>query len=122
MILLGVPNSGAKQSTVPFDLIEAAMPVAERQLLQVGRDLSERPDSLPFVMNERYVDNATRYHVIYGDVGNGSDGVVSVASAKAVPLSFPETAIMFDVAHDELHRSATSTGIAVVINTMLQGQ
>lgn len=122
LILIGVPNTGAKESTVPFDLIETAMPVAERQLLQVGRDLSEQPDSLPFVMNDRYIDNRTRYHVIYGDVGNGTDGVVSVDSAKAVPLSFPETAVMFNVAHDDLHRRATSTGIAVVINNMLQAR
>lgn len=120
LVMLGVPNAGAQASTLPFAAIEAKLPESERQLLQVGQDLSEQPGSLPFVMNASYVDNATRYHIIYGDLGNGSDGVVTTASALALPLTPPESATLFVAAHDALHQSATSLGIAVWIGTLLQ--
>ncbi|MFT4844102.1 MAG: pimeloyl-ACP methyl ester carboxylesterase [Planctomycetota bacterium] len=121
LIMLGVPNAGAQASTLPFTTIEAKLPESERWLLQVGQDLSEQPDSLPFVMNASYVDNATRYHIIYGDIGNGSDGVVTTDSALALPLTGAESATLFTVQHDDLHLRATSLGIAVWIGTLLQG-
>ncbi|MGK0205122.1 MAG: pimeloyl-ACP methyl ester carboxylesterase [Planctomycetota bacterium] len=122
LIMLGVPNAGAQTSTIPFAAIEAKLPESERWLLQVGQDLGEQPESLPFVMNVSYVNNATRYHIIYGDLGNGSDGVVTTASALALPLTAPESATLFMVQHDDLHRRATTLGIAVWIGTLLQGQ
>lgn len=122
LIMLGVPNAGAQASTLPFATIEAKLAESERSLLQVGHDLGEEPGSLPFVMNDLYVDNPTRYHIIYGDLGNGSDGVVTVASALALPLTSPETATLFTVGHDDLHLRATTFGIAVWIGTLLQGQ
>lgn len=122
LILLGVPNAGAKDSALPFAMIEANLAAAERSLLRVGSDLSEQPDSLPFLMNATYSNNATRYHTIYGDLGSGTDGVVTAASALALPLTLPETATMFVAAHDALHRQATSLGIAVWMGTLLQAQ
>lgn len=121
LIMLGVPNAGAQGSALAFAAIEAKLPESERMLVQVGQDLSEQPGSLPLVMNASYVDNATRYHIIYGDIGNGSDGVVTTDSALALPLTGAESATLFMVAHDDLHRRATSLGIAVWIGTLLQG-
>jgi pimeloyl-ACP methyl ester carboxylesterase len=120
LIMLGVPNAGAQASTLPFAALRAKMPESERRLLQVGEDLSEEPGTLPFVMNDTYIDNETRYHTIYGDIGNGSDGVVTTVSALALPLTTPESTTLFTVAHDDLHRRATSYGIAVWIGTLLQ--
>jgi pimeloyl-ACP methyl ester carboxylesterase len=120
LILLGTPNGGAQALTLPFAAIEAGVPEDERWLLQVGQDLSEEPDSLPLQLNASYVDNATRYHLIYGDIGIGSDGVVSVASVLALPLFGSETEKMFGATHPGLHRDATTLGIAVWIGTLLQ--
>jgi pimeloyl-ACP methyl ester carboxylesterase len=122
LVMLGVPNAGAQASTLPFAAIAAKLPESERWLLQVGEDLGEEPGSLPFVMNASYINNATRYHIIYGDIGNGSDGVVTTASALALPVAAPESATLFTVAHDDLHQRATSLGIAVWIGTLLQAQ
>ena len=75
---------------------------------------------MPLQLNASYVDNATRYHLIYGDIGIGSDGVVSVASVLALPLFGSETEKMFGATHPGLHRDATTLGIAVWIGTLLQ--
>lgn len=120
LIMLGGPNAGAQASTLPFATIAERLPESERWMLQVGEDLSEQPGTLPFVMNSTYIDNETRYHTIYGDIGDGSDGVVTTASALALPLTTPESTTLFTVGHDDLHRRATSYGIAVWVGTLLQ--
>lgn len=125
LILLGTPNGGAQALTLPFAAIAAVVPEDERWLLQVGQDLSEEPDSLPLRMNASYVDNATRYHLIYGElfdggIGIGSDGVVSVASVLALPLFGLETPKDFVATHIGLHRDAATLGIDVWIGTLLQ--
>lgn len=122
LIMLGPPNAGAQSSTLPLAAFEAALPESERALLQVAMDLGEQPGSLPLVMNQLYVDNATRYHIVYGDLGSGSDGVVTTASALALPLAGPETATLFLAPHDDLHQRATSLGIATWIGTLMQAQ
>jgi len=122
LIMLGPPNAGAKSSTLPFAMFESVLPESERNLLQVAVDLSEEPGSLPLVMNQSYFDNATRYHIIYGDLGTGTDGVVTTASALALPVTAPETATLFMAPHDDLHLRATSLGIAVWIGTLMQSQ
>lgn len=122
LVMLGPPNAGAQTSTLPFAAFETALPESERDLLQVAMDLSEQPGSLPLVMNNNFVANATHYHVIYGDIGTGSDGVVSTMSALSVPLVEPETATLFLAPHDDLHQRATSLGIALWIGTLMQTQ
>ncbi len=122
LVMLGPPNAGAQNSTLPLAAFEAALPESERDLLRVAIDLGEQPGSLPLVMNANYVDNATRYHVVYGDLGTGSDGVIAVSSALAVPLVGAETATLFLAPHDDLHQRATSLGIAVWIGTLMQTQ
>lgn len=122
LIMLGPPNAGAKASTLPFAMFESVLPAAERNLLQVAVDLSEEPGSLPLVMNQNYSDNETRYHIIYGDLGTGTDGVVTTASALALPVTAPETSTLFLAPHDDLHLRATSLGIAVWIGTLMQSQ
>ena len=120
--MLGPPNAGAQSSTLPLAAFEEGLPASERHLVQVASDLSERPDSLPIVMNQSYVDNLTYYDIIYGDLGNGSDGVVTTASALALPITAPETSMMFVAPHDDLHRRATSLGIAVWIGSLMQSR
>ncbi|MFN3243406.1 MAG: hypothetical protein ACE37K_18025 [Planctomycetota bacterium] len=122
LILVAPPNAGAAGAVGPFALLESVITPDEAYLLQAADDLSERPGSLPFEMNASYVDNATRYHVIYGDLGGGTDGVVPVASATALPVGASETSTMFVAQHDDLHRLATSLGIAVWMGTLLQVQ
>lgn len=122
LVMLGPPNAGARASTLPFAAFEATLPASERDLLQVAVDLGEEPVSLPLAMNQGYVDNATLYHVIYGDLGTGTDGVVTTASALSLPLFGPETATLFMAPHDDLHLRATSLGVAVWIGTLMQTQ
>jgi len=122
LVMLAPPNAGAEMALLPLSLLDAAIAPEERYLLQLSDDLSEQPGSLPFEMNATYVDNATRYHIIYGDIGNGSDGVVPVVSATALPIGPGETSTEFVAQHDDLHRLATSLGIAVWMGTVLQAQ
>jgi hypothetical protein len=82
-------------------------------------DLEEGAGTFTAQLNAAYVDNATDYHVIYGDVGTGTDGVVAVASALAVPLSGPETATVFVATHVDLHVRAAALGVAARINDLL---
>ena len=120
--MIAPPNAGAASATGPFALLQGLLAPGELHLIQAASDLSEAPGSLPFVMNAAYLDNATRYHVVYGDIGDGSDGVVQVASALALPLGAGETATMFVAQHDDLHRQSSSLGVAVLIEALLQVQ
>lgn len=121
LVMIGTPNAGAPTITQAFSPFVTALPLEERRFLQTAHDLDGQPGSLPLEMNSTFVDNATVYHVVYGDVGGGSDGVVSTSSALAVPLSGPETVMMFPGSHDDLHRRATSLGVAVWVGGLLQG-
>ena len=122
LVMIAPPNAGAASATGPFALLQGLLAPGELHLIQAASDLSEAPGSLPFVMNAAYLDNATRYHVVYGDIGDGSDGVVQVASALALPLGAGETATMFVAQHDDLHRQSSSLGVAVLIEALLQVQ
>ncbi|HEB54348.1 MAG TPA: hypothetical protein ENI87_13935 [bacterium] len=119
LIMLGAPNAGSLAAVAPFETMFALLPAEERRLLQVVPDLDETPESLPLAMNAAYVDNATRYHVIFGDVGGGTDGVVTVLSTLAVPLAGDETAFGFLAAHDALHLQAAPLGIAARVLSLL---
>jgi len=122
LVLMAPPNAGAAAAVAPFAVLEGLLAPEESQLLQTADDLSERADSLPLLMNASYFDNATRYHTIYGDIGDGSDGVVPAASALALPLGAGETATLYAAQHDDLHRLATSLGIAVWMGSVMQAQ
>ena len=119
LILLGVPNAGSELGSALVESLLPRVPEAERALLQAALDLSFRPEAVTMLLNANYVDNPTRYHVLYGDVGSFGDGVVSVASALALPLFSPETATRFLVGHDELHRAAASNGVTARIHQLL---
>lgn len=121
LVLLGVPNAGADLGDQLAASLLPNVPPAEYPLLQAVFDIGYRPDSIVLQMNAAYVDNATRYHVIFGDIGGGTDGVVSVASALALPLFPPETAAQFPAQHDDLHVFAGLNGIAARIGQLLQG-
>lgn len=119
LILLGVPNAGSELGSALVESLLPRVPEAERSLLQAAIDLSFRPEAVTMLLNANYVDNPTRYHVLYGDVGSFGDGVVSVASALALPLFSPETATRFLVGHDDLHRTAASNGVTARIHQLL---
>lgn len=120
LVLLGVPNAGSEYGDDLVASLLPNVPPAEVYLLQAALDISYRPDAICLQMNASYVDNATRYHVIFGDVGGGTDGVVSVVSALALPLFPPETAAQFFARHDELHTRAGGNGITSRIDLLLQ--
>jgi pimeloyl-ACP methyl ester carboxylesterase len=120
LVMLGVPNAGSELGNGLSLTLLPHVPAAELPLLQAVVDLSYRPDSITMQLNAAYVDNPTRYHVVYGDLGSGSDGVVTVASATALPLFGPETSAGFAVDHDGLHRAAGANGIAAHVGALLQ--
>lgn len=122
LVMMAPPNAGAASAVTPFALLQAVTEPEEAYLIQTADDLSESAGSLPLLMNASYVDSATRYHTVYGDIGTGTDGVVSVASALALPRGAGETATLFVAQHDDLHRLATSLGVAVLIGSLLQAQ
>lgn len=120
LVLLGVPNAG---SDLGDDLVGGLwpnVPPAERFLLQSAHDISYQPDALGRLLTAGYVDNATRYHLVYGDRGDGSDGVVTVASTLALPLLPPETLAPFVADHGQLHMLAQSLGITALLDQLLQ--
>jgi pimeloyl-ACP methyl ester carboxylesterase len=121
LILLAVPNAGSELGGALLGTLVPQVPLAEAALVQSADDLSFSPQAITNVMNASYVDNPTRYFVLYGDVNySGSDGVVTVASALALPLFWPETSTRFEAEHNELHTSAGSLGVAARIDTILQ--
>lgn len=120
LVLMGVPNAGSELGEELVRVLLPNLTLGDQRLLQSAIDLSYRPDAATVAMNAAYVDNATRYHVIYGDLGGGSDGVVSVASALALPLFATESAFLFAAQHDELHTRAASNGVAARLDQLLQ--
>ena len=119
LVLLGVPNAGCDIGEQLVATMVATSPAAERSKVQAALDLSYRSDAITARMNALYADNATRYHVVYGDLGGG-DGVVTVASALAVPLGPGETAMAFPTFHDALHTLASVNGVAAHVAALLQ--
>lgn len=119
LVLLGVPNAGCDIGEQLVATLVAQSPATERGKVQAALDLSYRSDAITARMNALYVDNATRYHVVYGDLGGG-DGVVTVASALAVPLGPDETANAFPTFHDALHTLAAVNGVAAHVAALLQ--
>lgn len=119
LLLLGVPNGGSDLGSALVATILPLLPAAEQYKLQAAIDLSYRPDAVTMSLNANYVDNPTRYHVLYGDLGGQSDGVVNVASALALPLFGPETATAFVAAHDALHTEAAQNGVLVRMQQLL---
>ena len=122
LVMVAPPNAGAAAATAPFTLLQGLLQPDESHLIQASSDLSEAPGSLPFALNAAYQDSATRYHIVYGDIGDGSDGVVQVSSALALPLGLGETATPFVALHDALHRQAGSLGVAAWVGALLQAQ
>ena len=121
LVMMAPPNAGAASAVAPLAFLQSLVAPQEQPLLQVVSDLDESPSSLPLEMNAGYVDNASMYHIVYGDLGSGTDGVVSVASALALPLGFQEQHAMFVAQHDDLHRNATSLGVGAWIRAVLLG-
>lgn len=119
LVLLGVPNAGCDIGEQLVATMVATSPAAERPKVQAALDLSYRSDAITARMNALYVDNATRYHVVYGDLGGG-DGVVTVASALALPLGPGESATAFPAFHDGLHTLAGVNGVAAHVGALLQ--
>lgn len=119
LLLLGVPNAGSDLGSALVATILPLIPEPEQYKLQAAIDLSYRPDAVTMSLNANYVDNPTRYHVLYGDLGAQSDGVVNVASALALPLFGPETATGFPVGHVELHTEAAQNGVLARVQQLL---
>ncbi|MEO6594238.1 MAG: hypothetical protein ABIP94_05750, partial [Planctomycetota bacterium] len=120
LILLGTPNAGSTTASEILAALLPILPAADARFLQAGPDLTEGAGSFTEQLNATYVDNATVYHSIYGDLGNSTDGIVSVASARAVPLYAPDTERLFYATHTGLHLDAASLGVAAWINMLLQ--
>lgn len=120
LVLLGVPHAGCDIGELLVDTMLAQSRLDEQAKLQAAVDLSYSPFALTVGMNADYVDNATRYHIVYGDVGIGGDGVVSVVSALALPLGPGETTAVFAAFHDALHVEAATNGVAAHVALLLQ--
>ncbi len=119
LVLLGVPMAGSEVGEALLATMVAQSRPEEQTKLQAAVDLSYRTDAVTRTMNAQYADNATRYHVVYGDLG-GTDGVVTVASALALPLGPDESAVGFPVLHDALHAQAATNGVAAHVTSLLQ--
>jgi len=119
LVLIGVPNAGCDIGEQLVATMVVPAPSSEQHKVQAALDLSYRSDAITARMNALYADNATRYHVVYGDLGGG-DGVVTVASALALPLGPGETAMAFPTFHDALHALAAINGVAAHVVALLQ--
>jgi len=119
VILLGTPHAGSDTAGGLFAAMLPALPVSDQHFLQSGLDLLEGPGTFTANLNAGYSDNAARYLNVYGDYGVGSDGIVSVAAATALPLALPEESQVFATTHPGLHTDAAWNGIAAWINSRL---
>ncbi len=120
LFLLGVPNAGSDIAGSLFASLVPALAAADVVFVRAGVDLREGPDTFTAQQNLAYGDNAARYHTIAGDLGIGGDGIVTLASARAVPLFFGDTENVFPVGHFDLHRGAGGNGIAALVGALLQ--
>ncbi|MGB3969131.1 MAG: hypothetical protein WBO45_20520 [Planctomycetota bacterium] len=119
LFLVGTPNAGSNIGGELFTALAPVLPAADARFVRAGIDLLEGDDTFTAAQNAGYVDNPTVYHTICGDLGNGTDGLVSVASARAVPLFPPESEVVFPIGHFDLHRAAAWNGVADWINARL---
>ena len=119
LVMLGTPNAGADQAAAILRSLGDPSNARDRSFFAAADDLSEGPESFTAALNRDYVDNATVYHVLYGDLGAGTDGLVSVASALAVPLAPPESATAFVAEHNTLHVASGALGITAKIHQLL---
>lgn len=119
VILLGTPNAGSNTAGSLFASMLPALPPSDQRFLQSGLDVIEGPDTFTAALNAGYVDNPARYLNVYGDYGVGSDGIVSVAAATALPLTSPEESQLFPTTHPGLHTDAAWNGIAAWVNSRL---
>lgn len=119
LFLLGTPNAGSAIAGGLLAALQPNLPPADARFVRAGIDLLEGEGTFMAAQNAAYADNATVYHTICGDVGNGSDGIVRVDSARALPLFPPEEEILFGVSHTDLHRGASGNGVAAWINARL---
>jgi hypothetical protein len=120
LVLIGVPNAGSAFVASLFDGLMPWLPARDLRFVRARDDLAEGAGSFTAALNQAYVDNATQYHIVYGDLGIGSDGAVSVASATALTLVPPETATGFAATHSDLHRRAATNGVAAHVRAVLQ--
>lgn len=119
LVLLGAPNAGAEFAEGLIATLVPQIRPEELGLVQAAFDLSEGPDSFTAWLNAAYVDNPSRYHFVYGDLGAGTDGVVSVPSVLALPLRPGDTVHGFAVGHAELHLTAGSNGVAALVGALV---
>ena len=120
LVLLGTPNAGSETAGGLFAALVPVLSGDDAAFARAGLDLLEGPGTFTALQNAAYVDNATQYHVIAGDVGIGGDGIVALPSARAIALAMGETEMVFPVAHFDLHRGAAGNGIAARIDWLLQ--
>lgn len=119
LFLMGTPNAGSAVACELLAALAPNLPPADARFVRAGIDLLEGFGTFTAAQNAAYTDNATVYHTICGDVGDGSDGIVTVQSARALPLFPPEELIVFAQSHVDLHRGAAWNGVAAWINARL---
>ena len=100
-------------------LLQPNLPPADARFARAGLDLLEGANTFAQAQIAAYTDNPTVYHSIAGDIGNGTDGIVTLASTRALPLSLPEEEVVFVQTHLDLHRAAAVNGVAAWINARL---
>lgn len=119
LFLMGTPNAGSNVAGQLFAALLPNLPPQDARFVRAGLDLLEGANTFMAQQNAAYVDNPTVYHTVCGDFGNGTDGIVSVASATALPLTSPEAELLLPVGHFDLHRGAATNGVAAWIAARL---
>lgn len=114
LVTLGTPHGGTAIADEFAGLFTLALPPAQRSYLQGGTDLGASSAFLAS-LNGGYIDNPTLYFHIAGDIGTGSDGVVTVASAsQTLPVGAGEEVFVLSsplAQHTLLHSRAQSLGV-----------
>jgi len=114
LVTLGTPHAGTTLADEFTALFVVALPAAEQGYFQGAYDLGT---ASPFVgsLNGAYVDNPTAYYTVAGDLGLGTDGVVTVVSAvQTLPVYPGEDTLTVTgplAAHTLLHGRALTLGI-----------
>lgn len=119
LVLIGTPNGGSAFGDELVAFVERNAEPNEAYLMQGALDISRFPEAIALQLTAAYVDNPTAYHILYGDRGDGTDGVVTTSSATALALIAPETSALFAAQHDALHSHAASNGVAAYVHMLL---
>jgi pimeloyl-ACP methyl ester carboxylesterase len=119
LFMMGTPNSGSNTACQLFAALLPNLPPDDARFVRAGLDLLEGPGTFLAQQNAAYVDNPTLYHTICGGSVAGTDGIVSVASARSIPLIAPESELLLEIGHFELHTAAALTGVAAWITARL---